>query len=301
MDDLLDIADLSRDDVERIYEETDHIREHRSDASSALEQKTLLMVFAKPSTRTRISFETGMTELGGHAINFLTETSQLARGESLEDTARVVSRYVDGVMARLYDHEELLQLAEHADIPVINGLTDRLHPCQALSDLYTLRENGVTLEDAEIVFVGDGNNVAQSLMQACAVMGADFTWSGPQGYEPDRDIIEHARGIGADTGAAITVMHDPHQAVRGSDVLYTDVAVSMHHENTEERLETFRHYQVDEALVAAAGDPYVMHPLPAHRGDEITAAVMDSDNAIVYDQAENRLHVQKALLVDLLT
>ncbi|MDY6761611.1 MAG: ornithine carbamoyltransferase [Candidatus Nanohaloarchaea archaeon] len=300
MNDLLDIADLSTDEIEQIYEEADRSREHRSDASSALQQQTLLMVFAKPSTRTRISFETGMTELGGHAIHFLTETSHLERGEALKDTSKVVSRYVDGVMARLYDHEELMQLAEHADVPVINGLTDRLHPCQALSDLYTLREKGVELEEAQVVFVGDGNNVAQSLIQACAKLGVDVTWTGPQGYELEQDLVEHARSVGVDTGASITVMHDPHQAVRDADVLYTDVFESMGEDRTEQELERFRHYQVDSDLLKTAGDPYVMHPLPAHRGEEITSEVLDSDNSIVYDQAENRLHVQKGILMELL-
>ncbi|MDY6769829.1 MAG: ornithine carbamoyltransferase [Candidatus Nanohaloarchaea archaeon] len=300
MNDLIDIADLDAGDIQDLYDTTDRVTEHRSDASSALAQKTLLMMFAKPSTRTRISFETGMTQLGGHGIYFETGSSHLERGEALKDTAKVVSRYVDGVMARLYDHDELLELAEHADVPVINGLTDRLHPCQALSDLYTLREKGIGLSDADITFVGDGNNVAQSLLQACAQLGADFTWSGAQGYEPDRDIVEHARAVGAETGASITAMHDPHQAVRGTDVIYTDVFESMGQDRTERELERFRHYQVDEELVATAGDPYVMHPLPAHRGEEITSAVMDGPHSIVYDQAENRLHVQKAILMELL-
>lgn len=297
MDNLIDINDLSRDDIDQIYRMTEEMKNFPQSYYHALEDKTLLMLFEKPSTRTRVSFEAGMTQLGGHAIYFTKEHSQLSRGESLKDTSKVLSRYTDGMMARLHTHDDLLHMAGHADVPVINGLTDLLHPCQALADLYTLKEKVDDLQDQQVVFIGDGNNVAHSLMQACAQFGVDFTLSCPQGYEPDREIIDRARSIGDDTGATIKIVHDPHHAVRGADVLYTDVAVSMGQEDERaERLNVFRHYQVDQELVSKAGDPFVMHPLPAHRGQEITADVIDGPNSIVYDQAENRLHVQKAVL-----
>ncbi len=297
MKDLIDINDLTHEEIMQIYRMADEMQEYPESYYSALEDRTLLMLFEKSSTRTRISFEAGMTQLGGHGIYFTKEHSHLTRGESLKDTANVVSRYTDAVMARLYDHEDLLQLQRHADIPVINGLTDRLHPCQALADLYTLRGKTEDVSDLTVVFVGDGNNVAHSLMQACAQLGTDFTISCPQGYEPDTDLIQQSREIGEESGSTVKVVHDPHQAVRSADVLYTDVWVSMGDEDEQdERLRRFRHYQVDRDLVQTAGNPYVMHPLPAHRGLEATSEVLDSKSSIIYDQAENRLHVQKAIL-----
>ncbi len=298
MTDLLDLSGWTRDDLDAVFDRTDALRgTHRDD----LDEMTLLMLFAKHSTRTRVSFETGMTELGGHAIYFPAERSQLARGESMTDTAHVLSRYVDGIMARLYAHDDLVALAEAADVPVINGLTDRFHPCQALADVYTLHDRGMDLADTHLVYVGDGNNVAHSLLHAATAAGMDITVSCPQGYEPDRDVVEHARETGEETGSRVRIVHDPHQAVTGADVIYTDVWVSMGDEDeAAERADRFRHYQVDADLVAAAGDPVVMHPLPAHRGQEITGEVLDGPRSIVYDQAENRLHVQKAVLADLL-
>ncbi|MCJ7478900.1 MAG: ornithine carbamoyltransferase [Candidatus Nanohaloarchaeota archaeon QJJ-7] len=301
MDELIDVKDLDPEDIEIIYDTAQEIEDSPSSFDSSLSRKTLLMLFSKPSTRTRVSFETGMTQLGGHAINMTIEQSQMSRGEAIKDTSKVLSRYVDGVMARIHDHEELMEFSAHSDTPVINGLTDKFHPCQALSDLYTLRDKGLELEETEIVFLGDGNNVAQSLIQTSAKLGADVKWSGPQGEEPESEIIEGSRRIGSETGSSITVMHDPHHAVQGADVIYTDVFQSMGEEKGREELERFRHYQVDEDLIEAAGDPYFMHPLPAKRGEEVTAEVLESDNSIVYDQAENRLHVQKAILKELLS
>lgn len=301
MENLIDIHDLTLDEIRQIYRMTDEMKSFPQSYYTALQDRTLLMLFAKPSTRTRISFETGMTQMGGHGIYFTEEHSHLSRGESLKDTAKVVSRYTDAIMARLYDHEDLLRLAQHADVPVINGLTDLLHPCQALADLHTMQEKLGGLEDRKLVFVGDGNNVAHSVMQACATLGVDFTITGPQGYEPAKELIERARSVAEDTGATIKVVHDPHQAVRGADVLYTDVWISMGQEDEKQRrLNRFRHYQVDKDLMETAGDPLIMHPLPAHRGLEVTSDVLDSEHSIIYDQAENRLHVQKAILYLLL-
>jgi ornithine carbamoyltransferase len=301
MENLIDIDDPSMDDIDKIYRMTEEMKEFPQSYYHVLEDKTLLMLFTKPSTRTRISFETGMTQMGGHGIYFTEEHSQISRGESMKDTAKVVSRYVDGIVARVHAHDDMLALAEYADVPVVNGLTDRLHPCQALADMYTLKEKVADVSDLQLVFVGDGNNVAHSVMQACARLGTDFTISCPQGYEPDQELIDRARAIGEETGATIKVVHDPHHAVSDADVLYTDVWVSMGDEEEQrERIKAFRHYQVDMDLVNTAGNPYVMHPLPAHRGQEITSDVMDSTYAIVYDQAENRLHVQKAALYRLM-
>lgn len=297
MNNLIDIDDVTLEEVRQVYRMADEMKEYPESYYTALEDKTLLMLFETPSTRTRISFETGMTQIGGHGIFFTEEDSHLGRGESMKDTAKVVSRYADGIMARMHDHDDLQELAAHADVPVINGLTTHSHPCQALADLYTLREKEDDVSDLELVFVGDGNNVARSLMNLCTMLGTDFTISCPQGYEPEKDVITQCRDRGDETGSTVKVVHDPHQAVRSADALYTDVWVSMGDEDEQqERIRRFQHYQVDKDLVRTAGDPHVMHPLPAHRGREATSDVLDSDSAIIYDQAENRLHVQKALL-----
>lgn len=297
VDNLIDIHDVTQEDIRRVYRMAEEMKTYPQSFYSALTDKSLLMLFAKPSTRTRISFESGMTQMGGHAIYFTEEHSHLSRGESLKDTAKVISRYTDGIMARLYDHQDLLNLAAYADVPVINGLTDHLHPCQALADLFTLQEKVEDLEEQTVVFVGDGNNVAHSLMQACAKLGVDVVMSCPQGYEPDKELIQRSRDVGENTGSTIRIIHDPHQAVHHADAIYTDVWVSMGDEDEErERLKRFRHYQVDKDLVQSAGSPFIMHPLPAHRGREVTDDVLDSEQSIIYDQAENRLHVQKAIL-----
>ncbi|MFB6267761.1 MAG: ornithine carbamoyltransferase [Halodesulfurarchaeum sp.] len=283
---VIDIADLTASDIEELYELTDRMKSDPDAFSTALSNETLIMLFAKPSTRTRVSFEAGMTELGGHAIYFSQDQSQLSRGESLKDTAKVLSRYAGGIMARLFEHETMVELAEHADVPVINGLTDLLHPCQALSDIYTLRERG--LDDGPLAFVGDGNNVAHSLMQICATLDIPCRIATPEGYEPDDAIVERVRD------ADILVTNDPEEAVEGAKAVYTDVFVSMG--DPEEKKADFEGYQVTPALMERSDDAAFMHCLPAHRGEEVDAAVMDGPNSIVYDQAENRQHVQKAIL-----
>ncbi|MFB6113045.1 MAG: ornithine carbamoyltransferase [Halodesulfurarchaeum sp.] len=286
MKDVIDINDLEASDIEATYELTDRMKAHPEEFNTSLSNETLIMLFAKPSTRTRVSFEAGMTELGGHAIYFSEEGSQLSRGESLEDTATVLSRYAGGIMARLFDHEMIVELADHADVPVINGLTDLLHPCQALSDIYTLRERG--LDDGPLAFVGDGNNVANSLIQICAKLDIPCRIATPEGYEPDETI----RNRVAD--ADVTITNDPERAVEGAKAVYTDVFVSMG--DAESKSADFEGFQVTTDLMEHSDDAVFMHCLPAHRGEEVASAVIDGPRSIVYDQAENRQHVQKAIL-----
>ncbi len=286
MNHVLDIADLSAQEIHELYELTDELKADPDAFGETLTNRSLVMLFAKPSTRTRISFETGMTELGGHAINFTTEHSQISRGESLKDTATVLSRYADGIMARLYEHETVLELADGADVPVINGLTDKLHPCQALADGYTLREKG--LLDGPLAYVGDGNNVAHSLMQLCATLEIPCRIATPADYEPDQEIQDRV------ADADVRVTNDPFEAVAGARAVYTDVFVSMGDDDSKR--EAFDGFQVTAELMAETDDAAFMHCLPAHRGEEVSKEVMDGDRSIVYDQAENRKHVQKAIL-----
>jgi ornithine carbamoyltransferase len=288
--DVIDIDDLTEQDILDIYALTAEMKADPAAYHDALSNRTLLMFFAKPSTRTRVSFEAGMTQLGGHAIYFSQDQSQLTRGESLDDTAKVLARYTDAIMARLFEHETMTDLAKHADVPVINGLTDLLHPCQALSDVYTMREYGIG--DGPLAFVGDGNNVAHSLMQICATLEIPCRIATPEGYEPDEEI--QSRVANAD----VTVTNDPVEAVEGAKVVYTDVFVSMG--ESEEKKAAFDGFQVTEELMAHGDDAKFMHCLPAHRGEEVAAPVIDGPNSIVYDQAENRQHVQKAILHELL-
>jgi len=289
---FLDIDDISADELETILTRAAALKHGEDDTQLA--QQTLGMLFEKPSTRTRISFETGMTQLGGHAIFMGPEDIQLGHGEPLKDTARAMGRYVDVIMAPLFGHEDAEILAEYADVPVINGLTDDAHPCQTLADLLTIREH--FNEDVQVAWIGDGNNVGQSFAIGCALAGIDLTVATPEGYEMDDAVIDRA----AELGEAPEVFTDPAEAIADVDVIYTDVWVSMGQEDKrEEKLAAFDGFQLNEELLADT-DAKIMHCLPAHRGEEITDAVVESDRSIVWDQAENRLHAQKALLVELL-
>ena len=289
---FLDIDDLSSDELEAILARAAALKNGESD--NRLEDQTLGMLFEKPSTRTRISFETGMTQLGGHAIFMGPEDIQLGHGEPLKDTARAAGRYVDGIMARLFDHEDAEILAEYADVPVINGLTDDAHPCQTLADLLTIREQFD--DDVSVAWVGDGNNVGQSFAIGCALADVDLSVATPPEYAMGDAVIERA----AELGGEPDVYTDPEAAIEGVDVMYTDVWVSMGQEDKrEQKLAAFEGFQLNEELLAGS-DAKVMHCLPAHRGEEITDGVLESDRSIVWDQAENRLHAQKALLVELL-
>jgi ornithine carbamoyltransferase len=257
------------------------------------------MIFEKSSTRTRVSFEVGMTQLGGHALFLSPNDLQLGRGETIADTARVLSRYVDGIMYRAFRHEDVRELARHATVPVINGLDDREHPCQIIADLLTIQESKGSLKRLKLAYVGDGNNVCNSLLLGSAIVGMAMTAACPPGFEPNPEILEEARQIAKEKGSSLEVVHDPKSGVRGADVVYTDVWVSMGQEKDREKKEqVFRPFQVNAKLLDhAKPDAVVMHCLPAHRGLEITDDVIDGPRSIVLDQAENRLHAQKAILV----
>lgn len=264
-----------------------------------LRGKTLAMIFSKSSTRTRVSFETGIWQLGGLGQFLSSGDLQLGRGETIHDTAKVLSRYVDGIMIRTFDHQDVLDLAEHASIPVINGLTDLLHPCQVMADFLTIKEHKGSIQGLKVTYMGDGNNMANSLMFGGARFGAHVTICSPEGYLPAQDMVEQARAVAAaEQGTEIHVETNAVAAVQGADVVYTDVWASMGQESQQQqRLQEFRAYQVNHELMAhAKPDAVVMHCLPAHRGEEITAEVLDGPQAIVFDQAENRLHAQKAIM-----
>lgn len=263
--------------------------------------KSLAMVFQKPSLRTRVSFEMAMQHLGGYAFYLAPQEIGLGKRESIADVARVLSGYVDAIMARVFDHQHVVELARWASVPVINGLSDYNHPCQAMADALTIYERFGRLKGLKVVFVGDGNNVAVSLMHICAKLGADFTWVGPEGYEIPELAVAQAHQFAAESGSRLSFLHDPQQAVQDADVIYTDTWVSMgQEEETQRRLKVFPPYQVNEALVAKAKpSAIVMHCLPAHRGQEITDEVADGPHSVIFQQAHNRLHAQKAILARL--
>lgn len=299
--DLVSVHDLSPEEVWQIIKtaEVMKLRQKAGIQERPLAGKTLAMIFHKPSTRTRVSFEVGIWQLGGMALYLGASDLQLRRGETVADTARTLSRYVDGIMIRTFAHADVIELARHASVPVINGLTDLLHPCQALTDLFTIYEKRGRLAGLRLVYVGDGNNVAHSLMYAGAKVGMHVVVATPEGHEPDAGVVAGAQQGAALTGGSVEVAHRPAEAVRGADAIYTDVWASMGQEGEEaRRREAFRPFQVDQALVEAAGRPDLlfMHCLPAHRGDEVTDEVVDGPRSVVFDQAENRLHVQKAIM-----
>ncbi len=298
---LLSLADLSYVDIINLLDTASDLKEKRvrGKMSSAVKSRTLAMLFEKSSTRTRISFEAAMTELGGHAIYLNYKDIQLGRGESVADTARVMSRYVHAIMARVYKHETLIELSKNSTVPVINGLSDLEHPCQLLADLLTIREYKGKFKGLNFSWIGDGNNVCNSAILACALTGMKMTVACPEGYEPNREIVEKSKEL----GGVVSIIRDPMKAAMNADILSTDVWVSMgDEEEYDQRLLDFRPYQINSKLLEQAKhDVMVLHCLPAHRGEEITADVVDGPNSAVFDQAENRLHVQKALLLKLLS
>jgi ornithine carbamoyltransferase len=298
--DCLTLAEFAPDEARLILDEAVRIKTLKKSRIPyrPLQGRTLAMVFQKPSNRTRVSFEVGMYQLGGHALSLSPQEIQMGRRETPGDTGRVLARYIDAIMVRTFDHEELKELAGAADVPVINGLSDDHHPCQALADLLTVREEFGSVEGVKVSYVGDGNNVAHSLAIACALTGAELTIAHPEGHAPDTGVVELAGKLGADP----ILTHDPEEAARGARVLYTDVWASMGQESeSEERKAKFAPYQINEELMSlAAEDAIFLHCLPAHRGEEVTAGVIDGARSRVFDQAENRLHAQKALLYLLL-
>jgi ornithine carbamoyltransferase len=298
---LLSMQDLTLKEIEAILDLSQELKQklRKGEPHELLHGKTLGMIFAKPSTRTRVSFETAMTQLGGHAIYLGMSDLQLGRGETIADTARTLSRYVDAIMARLFGHEDIIELARHSSVPVINGLTDTHHPCQTLGDLLTIREHKGKLKGLTLAWVGDGNNVCNSLLLGCTLVGMNISVACPRGYEPPEDIVAQAKRNAAKTGAKIEISNDPKNVVAGADVIYTDVWTSMGQEKErEQRLKDFQGYQVNvELLKHAKKDVIFMHCLPAHRGEEVTDAVIDGPHSVVWDQAENRMHAQKGILV----
>jgi ornithine carbamoyltransferase len=290
------IADWRRDELTEVLDLADELKRlHQAgEEHHLLPGRTLGMIFQKPSTRTRVSFEVGMYQLGGLALYLSAADLQLGRGETIKDTAHVLSRYLDAIMIRTYAQSDVEELAEHASIPVVNGLTDRAHPCQALADVMTIRERFGRLEGLKVVYLGDGNNVCASLMVACAKLGADFVAATPRSHAPAPEAVELARA----SGGSIELTDDPGHAVDGADVLYTDVWTSMGQDaEREQRLAVLTGYGIDSDLVAHAGDhAIVLHCLPAHYGEEITEDVLYGPQSAVWDEAENRLHAQKALM-----
>jgi ornithine carbamoyltransferase len=300
--DLLSIYDLDRRDIDTIFSMTVRLKEwlRRGESYAPLKGKTLGMIFDKSSTRTRISFEVGMYQLGGLAIYLNSRDTQLGRGETIADTARIMSRYLNGIMIRTYAQKMVDEFAAHATIPVINGLTDLFHPCQILSDLFTILEKKGTYEELKVSYVGDGNNIANSWINAAIRLPFYLFLACPDGYRPDGEVLK--RGMEEAEGR-ISIHYDPVIAVENADVVYTDVWTSMGQESErEDRAQVFRPYQLNSALLShAAKDVLVMHCLPAHRGEEITGEVIDGSHSVIIAQAENRLHVQKAILEILLT
>jgi len=294
--DMIGLDGFNRQEVEEILDRGERLKVEWNSGrrSQSLAGKSVAMIFEKPSTRTRVSFEAGIQQLGGHALFLAGHELQLSRGEPIKDTARVMSRYVQAVVIRANRHEDVIEFARHASVPVINGLTDLLHPCQILADLMTAREAGADLDSARIAFIGDGNNVANSWVNAASLFGFRLVISCPQGYQPDAEIMKKAKS----NGAKVVLERDPKKAAADADFLYTDVWVSMGQEEEKaKRLKEFEGYQVNAELAALASPQVkIMHCLPAHRGEEISDDLIEGEKSIVFDQAENRLHVQKAVL-----
>lgn len=300
--DLLSVADLNRTEILTIFETAAALKAKRDEYNDVLRGKRLAMIFEKDSLRTRFTFDVGSRDMGGSAVYLDHRDARIGSREAVKDMARNLERWVDAIVARTYKHRHLEELAENCNIPVINGLTDLLHPCQALSDFFTLSERVGDVRGMRLCYIGDGNNTCHSLMHTATKLGAQITICCPEGYEPDAGVLKQSKAFALESGAEVRLLHDPNEAAEGADAIYTDVWASMGQEGEiEERACLFAGYQVGEALMAQAKkDAVFMHCLPAHRGAEVTPGVMDGPQSIVYDIAENRLHVQKALLVMLL-
>ncbi|WP_209121840.1 ornithine carbamoyltransferase [Alkalihalobacillus sp. BA299] len=302
--DFLTLLDFSSDEIFYLLELAGNMKKAQKEGkiSNILQGKSLGMIFENASTRTRVSFEVGMTQLGGHALFLSPRDLQIGRGEPISDTAQALSRYVDAIMIRTNSHEKVEELAKYSTVPVINALTDYYHPCQALADLLTIYEHKGTFKDIKVVYVGDGNNVAHSLVIGAAKVGMDIAVASPKGYEMKQEIIQKAKEVAVSTGSTVTVTNDPLEAVKDADIIYTDVWASMGYESEQkDREAAFAPFQVNSELVSNAKEDYLfLHCLPAHRGEEVTAEIIDSAHSVVFDEAENRLHVQKAVLASLI-
>ncbi|WP_067837676.1 ornithine carbamoyltransferase [Amphibacillus sediminis] len=303
--DFLTLFDYTTEELTYLLELAKEIKaKHKAGQSyQPLKGKVLGMIFEKSSTRTRVSFEAGIYQLGGIGLFLSTNDLQLGRGEPISDTAKILSGYLDGIMIRTYAQKDVEELAEHASIPVINGLTDDFHPCQVLADLQTIEEVKGKLAGLKLAYIGDGNNMAHSLMVGATKMGMDFSTAAPQDYLPQDAIVQKAQALAQETGTTITVTTDPIAAIKDADVIYTDVWASMGQESEQAaREQLFASYQINEELLSHAKEDYLfMHCLPAHRGEEVTADVIDGEHSVVVQEAENRLHAQKALMVVLLS
>lgn len=304
MEHLISIHDMSIEDMEQVLTLSGKLKKQLKDGipHPLLMGKTLGMIFAKSSTRTRVSFEVGMYQLGGHALFLNSNDIQLGRGEPIYDTAQVLSRYLDGIMIRTFKHSDVEDLAKHGNIPIINGLTDLMHPCQILADLLTVYEHKGTLKGLKMAYVGDGNNVANSLLHGCAKVGMNIAVATPKGFECDAQIVEDAKKVANSTGAKIVITQDPAEAMKDADVIYTDTWVSMGQESEkEQRIKTFMPYQVNSELMSKAKqDAIFLHCLPAYRGYEVTEDIIDGPQSVIFDEAENRLHAQKAVMAILM-
>ncbi len=298
---LISINDLALDEINAIFDLSADLKKKLKNGipHKHLEGQTLGMIFSKPSTRTRVSFETGIYQLGGIGLYFGPTDLQLKRSENISDTAKVLSRYLEGIMIRTFDHQDVIDLARYGSIPVINGLTDLLHPCQVLADLFTILENKGKLKGLKLAYVGDGNNMAHSLLHGCSKVGMNISIASPKGYKPNEEIVNNALRNAKAMNSKIEILDSPEEAVKDADIIYTDVWASMGQESeAKERKNIFIPYQVNEKLVKNAKEDYLfLHCLPAHRGDEVVNEVIDSPNSVVFDEAENRLHVQKAIMV----
>lgn len=300
--DLLSIQDLGDQEIFEIINLAEDIKKNPVKYQDALKGKSIGLIFQKPSNRTRVSFEIGMYQMGGHSVYLGSSELGMGGRESVKDVACVLSRYLNGIVARVHKHEDVEELAKFSSVPIINGLSDMAHPCQALGDIFTIEEKFGTLERVTISYIGDGNNVLNSLMCLAAKLGVDMKVATPKAYSPDKSMVKIARSFAARSGSTIEICEDPRKAARDADVLYTDVWISMGQEKeAARRTRAFKNYQLNDRLAGLAKKTHVvMHCLPAHRGQEISDSVMDSRHSIVYDQAENRMHVQKAVLLKLL-
>ncbi|WP_136607113.1 ornithine carbamoyltransferase [Paenibacillus dokdonensis] len=302
--DLLELDDYTPAEIQYLIELAVELKRKQKNGEvyQPLKGKTIGLIFEKSSTRTRVSFEVGAFQLGAHALFLSKNDIQLGRGEIISDTAQVLSRYLDGIMIRTFGHHNVTDLAKYASVPVINGLSDLAHPCQVLADFQTVYEHKGTLKGLKLAYIGDGNNMAHSLMIGGAKLGVHVSIASPEGYEPDVEVVKQSREIAKETGAEIVVTRSPQEAVKDADVIYTDVWASMGFEEEQKiREAAFKDYQVDEELAKGAKSDYLfMHCLPAHRGEEVSAGVIDGKNSVIFDQAENRLHAQKALMAALM-
>lgn len=304
MEHLISLNDLTLEEIEQILNLSEKLKNQQKGGVTHhhLSGKTLGMIFTKSSTRTRVSFEVGMYQLGGYALFLSSNDIQIGRGETIYDTAQVLSRYIDGIMIRTFDHSDVEDLAKYGNIPVINGLTDLLHPCQILADLFTVYEHKGTLKGLKLAYLGDGNNISHSLLHGCSKVGMDISIGAPKGYQCNENIVSNAKEAAKISGSNVVITEDPVEAIKDADVVYTDTWVSMGQESEKQaRIKIFEPYRVDGNLFSKAKeDAIFLHCLPAYRGYEVTEEILDGSQSVVFDEAENRLHVQKAIMAILM-